>query len=116
MSTPDITKAQLAAIVQAIIGVLLAFGVDLTEPQQAALLGLVAVLGAALVTADAIIRHGRSRSLAPGPAVIDLNPARKTAEPTAPTPAPLTPSAIASPPLPSAPAPPQQLHATAPSG
>lgn len=82
MNTPDTTKAQIAALTQAILAVLIAFGVHLTQPQQLALLGLSGVVFTTLVVADAIIRHGRSRALAPSQTVADPQPAAKTSDPT----------------------------------
>lgn len=60
---PDITKAQIVALVQAVLATLVAFGVDLTKDQQEALMQLAGVLGGAIVVADAIIRNGRSKVL-----------------------------------------------------
>lgn len=65
MSTPDITKAQVVATLQAVVAVALAFGLSLTQTQQVAILGLAGVVAGTLHLADAIIRHGRSRSLVP---------------------------------------------------
>lgn len=61
MKTPDITPAQVIAIVGATLGVLTAFGLDLTEEQQQALMNLTQILATVLVGADAVIRYGRSR-------------------------------------------------------
>lgn len=61
METPDITKAQVVAVAQALLAVLVAFGVDLSDRQEAALLGLAGALAVVLPLADAIIRNGRSR-------------------------------------------------------
>lgn len=64
MQTPDITKAQILALVQAVIAVAVAFGVSLTSEQQAAILGLAGAVAIVLPIADAIIRNGRSRIVA----------------------------------------------------
>lgn len=64
MKTPDITRAQTIAIVQAILAVLVAFGVNLSEQQQTALLGLSAAVAVVLPLADAIIRNGRAKIVA----------------------------------------------------
>jgi multisubunit Na+/H+ antiporter MnhB subunit len=61
METPDITRAQVVAIAQAILAVVVAFGIDLSETQQTAILGLAGALAIVLPLADAIIRNGRSR-------------------------------------------------------
>ncbi len=65
MSTPDVTKAQLLALAQAIIATLVAFGVNLNNAQQAALLTLSAVLASLLVAADVALRRGRMKHLTP---------------------------------------------------
>lgn len=58
---PDITKAQIVALVQAVLALVIAFGVDLTEAQQTAIIGLAGAVAIVLPLADAIIRNGRSR-------------------------------------------------------
>jgi len=106
MNTPDLTKAQLLVLARTIIGVLVAFGVSLTTGQQTALLALVGVLGSTTLLADAIIRHGRARTLSPGLQLVN-SPARRTADPiTTPTAAatPTSPVVAAAPAMP-APAP-----------
>jgi multisubunit Na+/H+ antiporter MnhB subunit len=61
METPDITKAQIIALVQALLAVIVAFGVPLSDRQEAAILGLAGAIAIVLPLADAIIRNGRSR-------------------------------------------------------
>ena len=61
METPDITKAQIIALVQAVLAVAVSFGVDLSDRQEAAILGLAGAIAIVLPLADAIIRNGRSR-------------------------------------------------------
>lgn len=51
---PAITVASITAVVAAVIGLLVAFGVDLSDDQQKAILGLVAV--AAPIVAGVLIR------------------------------------------------------------
>lgn len=71
IKTPDITPAQIVALVQpfvtSTIGLLVAFGVDMTNQQQTAVIGftisLATFVSTALFIADAIIRNGRSRNL-----------------------------------------------------
>jgi hypothetical protein len=60
LSTPDITPAQVAAIIQAIIAVALAFGLSISSNERDALIGLSAVIASVLTIADSIIRHGRA--------------------------------------------------------
>lgn len=61
MDTPDITKAQIIALVQAVLALVVAFGIDLTDDQTTAIIGLAGALAVVLPLADAIIRNGRSR-------------------------------------------------------
>lgn len=61
---PDITKAQVVAIAQALIAVLVAFGAPITQDQSVALLGLTAVVAAVLVHGDARIRSSRNQRAA----------------------------------------------------
>lgn len=61
MQMPDVTKAQLIALVQAIIAVLVAFSVPISEIQSAALLGMTTVLATVLIAGDAAIRRGRAK-------------------------------------------------------
>lgn len=68
MNTPDVTSIQKlvgagAAVLTSLLTLLAAFGVELTVAQQGAILGFAGTVGAALVVADAVIRHGRSRNL-----------------------------------------------------
>lgn len=68
---PDITAAQIVALIQpfitATIGLLAAFNLPVTDAQATAISGFVLALAAfisgAIVIADAIIRNGRSRVL-----------------------------------------------------
>jgi hypothetical protein len=62
IQTPDTTRLQLVAIVQAVIAVVIAFGVPINDKQSIALVALAGVIGAALVTADAAIRRERARN------------------------------------------------------
>ena len=58
--TPDITPAQIVAIVGACIAVAGAFGFDVSQDQKDAILQLATVLSSALVVGDAVVRHGRA--------------------------------------------------------
>lgn len=69
MNTPDITAAQVVAIVQAVLGVLAAFSLPVTEAQSIALLGLVSVVAAVLLPVDAAIRRKRAEVFGPTEAV-----------------------------------------------
>ena len=61
METPDVTRAQILAIVQALIAVAAAFGVPMSTEQSAAIIQLATVLAVVLPLADAAIRHGRAK-------------------------------------------------------
>ena len=61
LATPDITTAQVVAVVQSVVGLLVAFGAPITSEQSAAILQLVTALAVVLPLADAIIRSGRAR-------------------------------------------------------
>lgn len=63
MRLPDVTPAQIVAIVGAIIGVAVAAGLPISQDLQNQIIGLVTVLAPVLVVGDAAIRHGRSRAL-----------------------------------------------------
>ena len=67
MKKPDITPAQIIALVQAVIGALVAFSVDITQEQSIAIVGLVTVIATMLFGADAVIRRGRAAMMAPPP-------------------------------------------------
>ena len=59
--TPDITPAQVVAVVGAVIGTLVAFGVNISQQQTDAVIQLVTVVSSLLLVSDAVIRHGRAR-------------------------------------------------------
>lgn len=61
---PDVTRAQIVALVQAIIGVAVAFGAPISDTQSTALLGLVGAIAVVLPLADAMLRRGRARMIA----------------------------------------------------
>jgi hypothetical protein len=62
--SPDITPAQLVAIVGNVIAVAIAFGAHITKQQQDAILALVGALGAFLIASDAHVRGRRSQAAA----------------------------------------------------
>jgi hypothetical protein len=66
MKTPDITPAQIAALVQASLAVALAFGLDITEEQSVALLALSGAVFAVLGIGDATVRKARNKRLSKG--------------------------------------------------
>jgi hypothetical protein len=63
LATPDITTAQIIAVVGAVIALAVAFGLDISQEKQDAIRNLVLVLAPVLIAADGLIRHGRSRAM-----------------------------------------------------
>lgn len=59
MNTPNITQAQIGAIVAA-IGAVLAIVNQAPDRLQIPILGVVAVIAVAWIVSDAIVRHGRA--------------------------------------------------------
>lgn len=60
-ATPDVTTVQVITLVQAVVGLLLAFGLDVSSELQAAIVQLVTAVAVVLPLADAFIRNGRAR-------------------------------------------------------
>ena len=60
-SSPDITPAQALAVVGAVIGVLVAAGLPLSQALQDSIIQLVTVIAPILLVSDAIVRHGRAK-------------------------------------------------------
>ncbi len=89
MQTPDVTKAQIVALVQAAIATAVALGAHVAPATQSELLALAGVLGAVIVAADVLIRRGRQKHLANGivPALIAALQAdlEEPVDPPAPT-------------------------------
>jgi len=63
LSLPDVTPAQIIALVGAVLSVLVSSGLDLSESLQESILNLTTVLASLLIAGDAVVRHGRSRAL-----------------------------------------------------
>jgi hypothetical protein len=91
MQMPNITPAQIIAVVGAILAVAISAGLDISKDLQDSILQLTTVLSGLLLGADAVIRHGRSRALgvAPRPPVAhgetgDAAEADETEAPIAP--------------------------------
>jgi hypothetical protein len=57
---PDVTKAQLIAIVQAVIGVAVAFGANVTPEQSLALIVCASAVAAVLIKSDSNLRSARN--------------------------------------------------------
>lgn len=61
LATPDVTTAQIIALVQAVIGLCLAFGLPISDELSAAIVQLVTAALVVLPLADAYVRSGRAR-------------------------------------------------------
>jgi hypothetical protein len=61
MKRPDITPAQIVALVQAVIAVLVSFSVPISDVQSAGLLALTTIVASVLIVGDAAIRRGRAK-------------------------------------------------------
>lgn len=61
MKKPDVTPAQIVGLVASALTMIVAFGVDISAEQQAALIDFAGKGVAALFGSDALIRFGRSR-------------------------------------------------------
>jgi len=64
LKTPDITPAQVVAIVGAVLAVAASFGFDISQDSKDSIMQLVTVLASALLVGDAAIRHGRATGAA----------------------------------------------------
>lgn len=83
-SMPNVTPAQIVAIVGWIVAQLIAYGVLDVRYEQLALSIGATLLAGALKIADAIIRHGRSRALTPvASATVQTQPASAPPPPPA---------------------------------
>lgn len=63
LKLPDITPAQIVAVVGALLAVVAAAGLDISDDLQNAIITLVTVLAPIVIVGDAVIRNGRSRAL-----------------------------------------------------
>ncbi len=62
MSTPSVTPVQIVALVQQVLALLVAFGINVTEAQSIAIVALSGTVGAMLLFADARIRGKRAEN------------------------------------------------------
>lgn len=60
LNMPDVTKAQVLALTQAALGVLVAFGAPITAAQSTAVIALVGAVAVVLIGGDAAIRRKRA--------------------------------------------------------
>lgn len=85
MKTPDLTLAQVLAVVKNVVAVAVAFGAPLSSSERVSLIALAGSLGIVLIAADAMIRRARAQHVA-GPladqaaamAIADATTAAKT--------------------------------------
>lgn len=61
MMTPDVTRAQVIAVVQFAVSVAVALGAPITAADARTIVEIAGVLSGALMGADAHIRHGRAK-------------------------------------------------------
>jgi hypothetical protein len=59
---PDITAAQIVAVVGAVITVAVAFGANISKEQQIAILSLAGAVATILLASDAHLRRGRGQA------------------------------------------------------
>lgn len=65
LATPDITPAQIIALIKAVLVLAASFGLALDDKQVASIVSLAAlVVPMALMVADAMIRKGRAQAAA----------------------------------------------------
>lgn len=68
MKTPDITAAQLVALVKSTLALAVAFGFGLSDVQVAAIIAEATVVAAILIGSDAAIRRKRAEVFGPAEA------------------------------------------------
>lgn len=74
MRTPDLTPAQIIAILAAALTLAVSFGVHLDAGQRGSILGFVGVILSVFVHSDAKIRHGRSTGNVSKPPAVSTPP------------------------------------------
>jgi hypothetical protein len=62
MRTPNTTTIQVVALVQAVLGLCVAFGAPVSSEQSEAIIQVVTALAVSLPVSDAVIRNGRARN------------------------------------------------------
>lgn len=75
LSTPDVSTVQWGTIVGAACALAAAFGLNISQDKQDAIVLFVTVFAPVLVAADAHIRHGRARAMIHAPKPIEPEPA-----------------------------------------
>lgn len=74
MTTPDTTTAQILALIGAVVGLLVAYGLIDNDHAQAIVAQASIIVPSVWILADSIIRHGRSKVLAAPPQIIVADP------------------------------------------
>lgn len=59
---PDVTKAQIIALIVAVLGLASAFGLPLSKEQEDAIIDVAKTLSSVLIAGDAALRIGRNLS------------------------------------------------------
>jgi outer membrane biosynthesis protein TonB len=95
---PDITPAQIVAVIGNVIAVAVAFGLHLSKQQEDAILAVAGALGSFLIVGDAHLRGRRALAQA------TVEAANAVVPPPPPAPA-VVPPAVSAPEVPPAPAP-----------
>jgi len=62
MDTPDVTKAQIIAIIQPPVTLAIAFGAPITTAQETALMGMAGAISTALIVMDGLMRRARANN------------------------------------------------------
>ncbi len=57
---PDITLAQVVAVLGSLFGLLVAFGIDVSQAKQDAIIDFIKILAPVLIASDAALRIGRN--------------------------------------------------------
>ncbi len=57
---PDITLAQVVAVVGSLFGLLVAFGIDVSQAKQDSIVDFIKVVAPVLIASDAALRIGRN--------------------------------------------------------
>jgi hypothetical protein len=63
MKTPDTTPTQIVALISAVVGLFVAFGLVDNDHAQAIIGAASVIVPTGLILADSVIRHGRARVL-----------------------------------------------------
>lgn len=69
MKTPDTTPNQIVALIGAVVGLLVAYGLVDNDHAQSLTAAASIIVPTGLLLADSIIRHGRAKIVAPAPQI-----------------------------------------------